>query len=130
MEDITIRVGLWFKDGSKKVEDIQFKGRLLAKGQDADGYIHEVPMCQSKYWYHIYLTEDGKYLVRVYMHTVEYYFPDVADYAVVDELPGPKQELTGTVFGGPMAWVPDSVLNKAKRTLATFKEKEAKSCTL
>ena len=60
-KDLTLTVGVFFKDGTENTSQVQFKGRLLANGEEVtfankDGAVRETE-------WQIYQTDDGKCLV-------------------------------------------------------------------
>ena len=115
-EDITIKVGFWRGDGVSQVEQIKFRGRLLASGTEFYGIENEEDMGID---WEIYQTEEGLYIVYWFQWSVFYEDVDTADYAILDTLPDYNQELEGIIWGPYLNPIPDNVIDEAKVALFT-----------
>lgn len=120
-EDITIEVGFWSSDKTRRVEEVTFSGRLLASSK----YLGE----HNEYddWgihWAIYRTEEGAYIVYWFEWDVHYWNKVMADYAILDTLPGYNQHVDGIMWGPYLNPIPDNVIDEAKAALLAQDEEE------
>jgi len=59
-EDLTLTVGVFFKDGTEHTNQVRFKGRLLANGEEVSFATREGAVRETEW--EIYQTDDGKCL--------------------------------------------------------------------
>ena len=114
-EDLTLTVGVFFKDGTENTSQVQFKGRLLANGEEVtfankDGAVRETE-------WEIYQIDDGKYLVCWFHWISAWGAPSVSDYVILDNFPVYDQTFVGTFLGDPVWDIPYHILDRAKAVL-------------
>lgn len=82
-EDITIEIGFWSGDKTRRVEQVNFRGRLLASTKCL-GEENEYDDWGIKWA--IYQTEEGTYIVYWFEWYACYGNKVMADYAILDTL--------------------------------------------
>jgi len=113
-EDITIEVGFWSGDKTRRVEEVNFRGRLLACTKCL-GEENEYDDWGIKWA--IYQTEEGTYIVYWFEWYACYGNKVMADYAILDTLPDYNQSINGIMWGSYFNTIPDNVIDKAKAAL-------------
>ena len=115
-EDITIKVGLWSGDKTRRVEQVSFRGRLLASTK----CLGEENECDD--WgvkWAIYQTQEGTYIVYWFEWYVFYRNKVMADYTILDTLPDYNQSVNGIMWGPYFNSIPEDIIDEAKVALFT-----------
>ena len=114
MQEHILTVGVLRSRGADDTRKVRFVGRLLAEAEVLTGQLSDRKDRGTDY--RIYQTKAGKILVWWNNWTRWEEEPQVMDYAVLDQLPGYDDEISGKVYGFPQV-LPGYLLQKAAEEL-------------
>ncbi len=117
MKEYNLTVGVLRSQGADDTRKVRFVGRLLAEAEVLTGQTSSRDDRGTDY--RIYQTQGGKILVWWKNWTRWERENDTADYAVLDQLPGYDDEISGKVHGEhlPPGTLPGSLLQEAAEAL-------------
>ena len=114
MQEYTLTVGVLRIQDADDTHKVRFVGRLLAEAEVLTGQTSSRDDRGTDY--KIYQTQAGKVLVWWKKWTRWEGEPQVMDYAVLDQLPGYDDEISGKVHGFPEV-LPGELLQDAAEAL-------------
>jgi len=114
VQEHILTVGALRSQGADDTRKVCFVGRLLAEAEVLTGQLSDRKDRGTDY--RIYQTKAGKILVWWNNWTRWEEEPQVMDYAVLDQLPGYDDEISGKVYGFPQV-LPGYLLQKAAEEL-------------
>ena len=114
-EEITLKVGVWRPQGDSDTRPVKFLGRKLAEGTVYHGETGSRDD-RGTHWA-IYQTQAGKIVVRWDRWSRWQGEADVADYAVLDRIPGYDQGVAGTLDPDWEVVVPGDILQEAAEAI-------------
>ena len=114
MQEYNLKVGVLRSRGADDTRKVRFVGRLLAEAEVFTGQTND--RRDRGTVYQIYQTKAGRILVWWKKWTRWEGEPQVMDYAVLDQLPGYDDEISGKVHGFPEV-LPGELLQEAAEAL-------------
>lgn len=115
LEEIEIVVGAWYNQGVDNTRKVKFRGRKLAEGTRYTGQTSD-RQDRGTDW-SVYQTQAGKIVVRWKHWTRWEKESDMADYAILDYLPGYREAVRGRMFGDYEDEIPGDILAEAAKGL-------------
>ena len=92
-ENIYLEVGKWHEGSTRPLRDPKLTGRIV--GRVVVYHDYEAGRFYTTYW-RLYHLDDGRYLLWWRDCTAPRGWTNIADYAVLDELPVPGETYEGT----------------------------------
>ncbi len=114
MEEHAFEVGRW-SEHDKNTQRIKFYGRLLASGDEYIGQTSD-RRDRGRTW-KIFQTAASKIIVRCKEWSAWQNSQDIADYQVLDSLPGPGEYLEGELTLIDFQEIPGNILEEAGKVL-------------
>ena len=114
MQEYNLKAGVLRSQGADDTRKVRFVGRLLAEAEVFTGQTND--RRDRGTCYRVYQTKAGRILVWWKKWTRWEGEPQVMDYAVLDQLPGYDDEISGKVHGFPEV-LPGELLQEAAEAL-------------
>ncbi len=114
MQEYNLKAGVLRSRGADDTRKVRFVGRLLAEAEVFTGQTND--RRDRGTCYRVYQTKAGRILVWWKKWTRWEGEPQVMDYAVLDQLPGYDDEISGKVHGFPEV-LPGELLQEAAEAL-------------
>lgn len=114
MQEYNLKAGVLRSQGADDTRKVRFVGRLLAEAEVFTGQTND--RRDRGTCYRVYQTKAGRILVWWKKWTRWEGEPQVMDYAVLDQMPGYDDEISGKVHGFPEI-LPGELLQEAAEAL-------------
>ncbi len=114
-QEVELEVGLWPDKGDDDTRKVKFFGRLLAEGRQYTGQLGSRD--DRGIDYELYQTKAGKIVIHWKRWSRWQGEADVADYAVLDRIPGYDQGVAGTLDPDWEVVVPGDILQEAAEAI-------------
>jgi hypothetical protein len=114
VQEYNLKAGVLRSRGADDTRKVRFVGRLLAEAEVFTGQTND--RRDRGTCYRVYQTKAGRILVWWKKWTRWEGEPQVMDYAVLDQLPGYDDEISGKVHGFPEV-LPGELLQEAAEAL-------------